>query len=283
MPNRRDFLTAATVVGAAGTDLFLSAGVQAQAPPPMPPTTDEPPAVGKGRGSPPGPWQVPGPRPDPSEWQDFRPRPASPSIEHTELVLSPSADPIQLFIEWFKQAKAAGETNVEAMALSTVDSSGMPDSRMMLLHWINDGRFQFSSYETSAKGKQLKARPKAAALFYWKKTGQVVRVRGTVEKFTRAQAEALRPIKRDSMDFRYHDWAFHQSEVYQTAEELEQKLREARERFTDDVPLRDWTGWFLTPLAIEFFKPSKGAVNVERLRFSRKNSKVAWVAERLVP
>jgi len=101
------------------------------------------------------------------------------------------------------------------MTLSTVDSFGMPDSRMMLLHWINDGRFQFSSYDTSVKGKQLKAHPKAALLFYWKKTDQVVRVRGAVKKFTAAQTANLRPIKARSMDERLHDWVFRQSEVIQ--------------------------------------------------------------------
>jgi pyridoxamine 5'-phosphate oxidase len=202
---------------------------------------------------------------------------------HTDFVLSASADPLQLFAEWFKAARDAGEASPDAMMLSTVDSSGMPDSRMMLLHWINDGRFQFSSYDTSAKGKQLKAHPKAALLFYWKKTGQVVRVRGTVKKFTAAQNENLRPIKRGSMDSRLHDWVFRQSEVIRTAEELEQGVRDAQARFPDDVPLRDWTGYFLTPLSVEFFRPVSATVNAERLRFSRRSPSDQWVTERLAP
>lgn len=282
MSNRREFLTAATVIGAAGADLLLPGAAQAQAP--MPPVdTEAPPVPGQRRGSPPGPWQVPGPQPDPANWKDFKPTPASPEIKHVEFTLSPDADPIQLFVEWFKGARAAGEANVEAMTLSTVDAAGMPDSRMMLLHWINDGRFQFSSYATSAKGKQLRSNPKAALLFFWKKTGQVVRVRGTVRPLTQAQNEELRTIKRGSMDARLHDWAWHQSEIFQTAEQLEAKLREAQARFTDDVPLRDWTGWFLTPLSIEFFRPTNAAVNAERLRFSRRNNTAPWKGERLVP
>jgi len=169
------------------------------------------------------------------------------------------------------------------MTLSTADSFGMPDSRMMLLHWINDGRFQFSSYDTSVKGKQLKAHPKAALLFYWKKTDQVVRVRGAVKKFTAAQTANLRPIKRGSMDERLHDWVFRQSEVIQGTEELEQAMREAQGRYPDDVPLRDWTGYFLTPLSIEFFRTISATVNAERLRFSRRRPSGQWIAERLTP
>jgi pyridoxamine 5'-phosphate oxidase len=154
---------------------------------------------------------------------------------HADFELSVSADPLQLFTESFKAARDAEEASPDAMTLSTVDSSGMPDSRTVLLHWINDGRFQFSSYDTSAKGGQLKAHPKAALLFYWKKTGQVVRVRGTVKKFTVAQTENLRPIKRGSMDAPLHDWVIRQSEAIRGTEELEQGVREAQGRYPDDV------------------------------------------------
>jgi len=205
MPNRRQFLTTTAVLGAAAeSGLWSSALAQTQAPAPAsapasPAAPDAPPGINNSRGSAPGPWSVPPDNPDPNQWRAMTIKPAT-EIVHADYVLSPSSDPLQLFCEWFKAARDAGEPSPEDMTLSTVDSSGMPDSRMMLLHWINGGRFQFSSYDTSPKGKQLKAHPKAALLFYWKKTGQVVRVRGTVKKFTAAQTENLRPIKRGSMD-----------------------------------------------------------------------------------
>jgi pyridoxamine 5'-phosphate oxidase len=290
MPNRRQFLTTTALLGtAAESGVWSCALAQAQtqtgAPASAPasrPAPDTPPGVNGSRGSPPGPWHVPADDPDPEQWRDLKIAPATP-VAHADFVLPTSADPLQLFSEWFKAARDAGEARPDAMTLSTVDSFGMPDSRMMLLHWINDGRFQFSSYDSSAKGKQLKAHPKAALLFYWKKTGQVVRVRGAVKKFTAAQTENLRPIKRGSMDERLHDWVFRQSEVIQGTEELEQGMREAQGRYPEDVPLRDWTGYFLTPLSIEFFRPMSATVNAERLRFSRRRPSGQWIAERLTP
>jgi pyridoxamine 5'-phosphate oxidase len=228
---------------------------------------------------------MPEDHPDLSKLAQIHVSAASDSLKHAEFILAASADPIALFVDWFKAARAAGETDAEAMTLATVDSSGMPDVRMMLLHWINNGRFQFSSYETSAKGRQLKANPKAALLFYWKKTGQMVRVRGSVQPFTRAQNEQLRLVKRANMDLQLHDWVFHQSEVYphDTPDELEDELRDAKQRFPDSVPLRDWTGYFLQPLSIEFFRPTGAAFNAERLRFTRRGANSEWKAERLVP
>jgi pyridoxamine 5'-phosphate oxidase len=228
---------------------------------------------------------MPESHPDLSKLVQIHAAAASASVKHAEFILSASADPIALFVDWFKAAKAAGESDTEAMTLATVDSSGMPDARMMLLHWINDGRFQFSSYGTSAKGRQLKANPKAALLFYWKKTGQMVRVRGLVQPFSRAQNEELRTVKRVTMDLQLHDWVFHQSEVYphDTPDELEDQLRQAKARYPDSVPLRDWTGYFLLPLSIEFFRPTGAEFNAERLRYTRRSASSAWKAERLVP
>jgi len=290
MANRRQFLTTTAVLAtAAESGVWSSALAQSQAPAPLPAPAspsapDAPPGVNDSRGSPPGPWSVPPENPDPNQWRAMKVKPVAP-IVHADFVLSTDADPLQLFGEWFRAARNAGEPSPEDMTLSTVDSTGMPDSRMMLLHWINDGRFQFSSYDTSPKGKQLKAHPKAALLFYWKKTGQVVRVRGTVKKFTAAQSANLRPIKRDSMTYRLHDLVVHQSEVIQGSAELEQRQREAQSRYPDpdSVPTRDWTGYFLAPLAIEFFRPISATVKVERLRFSRRRPADPWMAERLAP
>jgi pyridoxamine 5'-phosphate oxidase len=40
-----------------------------------------------------------------------------------------SADPFGLFAAWFAEAKAAEINDPEAMALATVDPSGLPDVR----------------------------------------------------------------------------------------------------------------------------------------------------------
>ena len=76
---------------------------------------------------------------------------------------------------------------------------------------------------------------------------------------------------------------FHQSEAIQGTAELEQGMRDAQNRYPDDVALRDWTGYFLTPLSIEFFRPMRATVNAERLRYSRKRASDPWMTERLAP
>ena len=99
-------------------------------------------------------------------------------------------DPFELFAEWMKEAVAKEPNDANGMALSTVDETGMPDSRMVLLKDAGPDGFVFYSNLGSAKGRQLAANPKAALLFHWKSLRRQVRVRGTVVPVTPEEADA---------------------------------------------------------------------------------------------
>ena len=95
-----------------------------------------------------------------------------------------ATDPFALFAEWMKDAVAKEPNDPNGMALATVDETGMPDLRMVLLKDAGPGGFVFYSNLGSAKGRQLAANPKAALLFHWKSLRRQVRVRGTVTPTT---------------------------------------------------------------------------------------------------
>jgi pyridoxamine 5'-phosphate oxidase len=66
------------------------------------------------------------------------------------------------------------------MTLSTVDSSGRPDSRVLILKGVEDGRWMFATSRESRKGEEIAATPWAAANFYWPEVGRQIRIRGRV-------------------------------------------------------------------------------------------------------
>lgn len=260
MKSRREFLAVASGAAmAAGTELLIagSAAAQPAAPPPGGNAGGAARPAGAGR---------PGL-----------------SNEHTEFVLSPSADPYELFAQWYQEAKDAGEGNVNAMTLATVDASGLPNARMMLHQEVMAGNFLFTSFANSTKGKELKRNSKVALVFYWDKLGRQIRVRGTTRQMTKAEIDERWNARRSARDLRLRDLAWSQSEVFATAEELEQKLSEMQKRYPNEVPRHDWTGWQVSPLSIEFFYPHRKTLLHERLRFSRRNAKADWVAQRIVP
>lgn len=91
---------------------------------------------------------------------------------------APSA-PLPLFHSWFADAVAAGQTEPHTMTLATADAEGRPDVRTLMLHDADERGWHFATHTTSAKGRQLAARPDAALGFYWPAQGRQVRVRGT--------------------------------------------------------------------------------------------------------
>lgn len=99
-------------------------------------------------------------------------------------------EPVGLFIDWLGDARATEPNDANAMALSTVDADGAPDSRMVLLKDVDERGFSFYSNRESAKGLDLEARPRAALLFHWKSLRRQVRVRGAVEPVSEAEADA---------------------------------------------------------------------------------------------
>ena len=99
-------------------------------------------------------------------------------------------EPVRLFAAWFAEAKRAEPVNPDAMALATVDASGQPNARMVLLKGFDERGFVFYTNVDSIKGHELAAAPKAALTFYWKTLQRQVRARGAVEPVSKEEADA---------------------------------------------------------------------------------------------
>src|SRR2546421_12898811 len=99
-------------------------------------------------------------------------------------------EPLALFAEWFAEAVKAEPNDPNAMSLATVDESGLPDVRMVLMKGYDADGFVFYSHIASQKGRELAANPKAALLFHWKSLRRQVRIRGLVSAVTDAEGDA---------------------------------------------------------------------------------------------
>ena len=82
-------------------------------------------------------------------------------------------DPFALFTEWLAEAEKSEINDPNAMAVASVDESGLPNVRMVLLKGLDaesepDRGFVFYTNFEGQKGRELLAHPKAALLFHWK-------------------------------------------------------------------------------------------------------------------
>ncbi len=193
-----------------------------------------------------------------------------------------AAEPFALFGEWFDHAKAKEINDPEAMAIATADPDGLPDARMVLLkEWTVDG-FVFYSNAESAKGRQLAANMKAAALFHWKSLRRQVRLRGPVEPVSEAESDAYYASRpRDS---RIGAWASQQSRPLESRFALEKAVATYAAKYAiGDIPRPPyWRGFRIRPIAIEFWQDRPFRLH-DRVRFFRDAPGEDWRKERLYP
>jgi pyridoxamine 5'-phosphate oxidase len=197
-------------------------------------------------------------------------------------------EPFALFEAWFKDATAHEINDPNAMSLATVDPSGLPNVRVVLLKGLDgvergsDRGFVFYTNREGAKGRELIASKKAAVGFHWKSLRRQVRVRGTVATVSDAEADAYyRTRPRGS---RLGAWASDQSRALDARETLEARVAALEKKYsTEDIPRPPhWTGFRITPLEIEFWHDRPFRLH-DRLVFRRAATTEAWTTARLYP
>jgi len=203
----------------------------------------------------------------------------------TELIsrdFTDSADPFGLFNAWFAEAKAAEPNDPDAMALATVDATGLPDVRMVLLKQADERGFVFYTNEQSAKGGELAANPKAALVLHWKSIRRQVRVRGAVERVTGAEADSY--FASRSRESRIGAAASDQSRPLDSRKTFEARIAELQKKFEGkDVPRpAHWGGYRIVPSEIEFWHDRPHRMH-DRIRFTRERTGGAWKKTRLYP
>ncbi|MBU2167909.1 MAG: pyridoxamine 5'-phosphate oxidase [Alphaproteobacteria bacterium] len=191
-------------------------------------------------------------------------------------------EPFALLERWLADARAHEINDSNAMALATVDAEGLPDCRMVLLKDVSPEGLTFYSNRESDKGRQLEGQPQAALLFHWKSLRRQVRLRGTVEPVSAAEADAY--FASRARESRIGAWASAQSRPLAGRSELEAAVARETARFEgQDVPRPEgWTGWRLVPIQVEFWRDRPFRLH-DRLRFDRDGTGAAWQTRRLYP
>jgi pyridoxamine 5'-phosphate oxidase len=188
-------------------------------------------------------------------------------------------DPIRQFELWFKDALDAGLPLPNAMTLATVDATGAPSARVVLLKGVEDGAFIFYTSYASRKARELEARRAACLVFLWSQLERQVRIEGTASEVPAADSDryyASRPLGA-----RLSAWASEQSEPVPSRAFLEERLREMKRRFADAPPRPPhWGGYRVAPQAIEFWQGRADRLH-DRLLYRKQPA--GWTLERLAP
>jgi pyridoxamine 5'-phosphate oxidase len=191
-------------------------------------------------------------------------------------------EPVRLFAEWFADAKRAEGVNPDAMAVATVDASGLPNVRMVLLKAFDARGFVFYTNVDSTKGHELAAAPKAALTFYWKNLQRQVRARGQVEVVSKEEADAY--FASRSRMAQIGAWASKQSSALESRMAFEAAIaRYAAKYAIGTVPRPPhWSGFRIVPEEIEFWQERQFRLH-DRIAFRRDGLEAPWIKSRLYP
>jgi pyridoxamine 5'-phosphate oxidase len=191
-------------------------------------------------------------------------------------------EPLGLFAAWFDDATRAEPSDPTAMALATVDADGLPNVRMVLLKGFDARGFVFYTNTDAPKGRELATDPKAAAVFHWKSLRRQVRVRGTVERVSDAEADAYFATRPKGSQI--GAWASKQSAPLESRFALAQAVARYTAKYAIGAVPRPpfWSGYRIVPLAIEFWHDRPFRLH-ERIEFRRAQADGPWIKTRLYP
>lgn len=191
------------------------------------------------------------------------------------------SDPFVWFAAWMAEAERSEPRDANAMTVATATPDGRPSARMVLLKGVDPRGFVFYTNKQSRKGEELAANPYAALLFHWKSLGRQIRIEGTIEDVTDAEADAYYATRpRNS---RLGAWASDQSRPLDERPILEQRLAEADARFPhEDIPRPPyWSGYRLVPDSFEFWQDMPFRLH-DRSLF-RRRADGGWTWGKLFP
>jgi pyridoxamine 5'-phosphate oxidase len=191
-------------------------------------------------------------------------------------------EPWRLFSAWFEEAVRREPADPNAMALATVDAEGVPNVRMVLLKGVDDRGFVFYTNRDSTKGREMDAAPRAALVFHWKSLSRQVRVRGTVEPVTEAEADAYFATRPRLAQI--GAWASRQSAPLESRLAFEKAVAlYTAKHIVGPVPRPSfWSGYRVVPQAIEFWHDRPFRLH-DRIEFRRAGPDAPWKKTRLYP
>lgn len=189
-------------------------------------------------------------------------------------------DPFKQFFEWLKSAVQEGETEPNAMVLSTVDQRGYPDARIVLLKELTaDGLVFFTNYN-SRKGRQINVNPNVSATFFWTNSERQVRIKGKASKISQDVSEEY--FKSRPLESKLGAWASPQSRIIEDRKTLEDNYALYEQYFENQEIEKPphWGGYVIKPITFEFWQGRPGRLHD---RFEYNLSGNDWIIHRLAP
>jgi len=194
---------------------------------------------------------------------------------------SPPISPILALQGWFDEAEVSNiRPNPLALALSTVNSEGVPSSRMVLLKGFDEkGAVLFTNY-TSEKASEIELNPNVSLLFHWDDMQRQIRIQGKAIKISNEESD-LYFASRNRLS-QVGAWASKQSQPLKSRAMLIAKVAALSAKWMGrSIPRPDfWGGYRVSLDMVELWQGHDGRLH-DRVRYTCSDGDWSW--QRLQP
>lgn len=192
-----------------------------------------------------------------------------------------ASDPYKQFESWYQQTMNSDLPEPTAMSLATVDKTGQPWQRMVLLKMFDEDGFVFFTNYASRKAGQIEDNDKVSLLFPWHPMGRQVKVTGHAEKIP--TSESLKYFSSRPRGSQIGAWASRQSKVIKSRAILDSMFEQMKHKFSEgDIPLPDfWGGYRIKADTLEFWQARDNRLH--DCFFYQKDNSDQWSISRLEP
>lgn len=192
-------------------------------------------------------------------------------------------DPQKQFNLWFEQARKTSIADPTAMILSTVNTSGQPSQRTVLLKYYDEKGYVFFTNFESRKAREIGENSKVSLLFVWLELERQVQINGIAERIS--TTESAKYFMSRPKESQIAAWVSSQSHTLSSRQILLQKFQEMKTKIGEGkVPLPSfWGGYRVVPREIEFWQGRKSRLHDRFLYTPSDDSPSGWSIERLAP
>ncbi len=198
--------------------------------------------------------------------------------KHSLEVEDLKATPHEMLEFWLSEVEELHDFN--AMVVSSVDASGQPHSRVVLLRGVNEEGLKFYTNYSSHKGQELEQNNKVALNFFWPTVERQVRVEGELHKLSDAESDAY--FNSRPRESQIGAWVSPQSSTIESREVLNERFREYTDKFEGHPVPRPahWGGYIIRANYYEFWQGRPNRLH-DRLTYGLQDG--AWKISRMAP
>ena len=208
-----------------------------------------------------------------------------------------SEDPLATVAQWVQEAAAAGSRRPHTLTFATGGPDGAPHARTVLSTLIDSEHVRFHSSVPTTKTRDLRADPRASAVFFWPEIGRQVVLHGHATELDEATSRAAFPTRPRQLQL--VAWAYDDvlaeagggaidpdvvsAEVPTSAEHVADRVAHHAARPPEGLPMpASWTTIAFIPTRVDLWQGVGPEVAALKTRYD-KGADGTWTHTEILP